>query len=233
MNKNLFIIPILDDNHLIVHTLQAIDSITDGDILIIDDGTGLDLIPILENNPHCQYIRHEQQLGFGAVFMTGYAFARDMNFEIIIMLDIRNANFTSDIIPILENLNYGYDIITCSRILENVNHESLSEDYIRITSIISEALHEITDLDLTDPLSGIQAYRVASLEQMELTEFSHTLLLQLWVQAHYFDLTILEIPTQTNGESFGSELDQYDEPLDLFLATLESENYLYKKGNIQ
>ena len=131
----------------------------------------------------------------------------------------------------IENLNYGYDLVTCSRVLENRQAETMNNDALAITETVGDKIAEISKIDITDPLSGILAADMKALEPMELTDETHGVLLQLWVQAAYFKLTSMEIPA-ASGESFGSELNGYEDPLGLFLSILETERYLYPEKTI-
>jgi hypothetical protein len=66
---------------------------------------------------------------------------------------------------------------------------------------------------------------------MELTEFNHGLFLQLWIQAPYFGLAMIEIPARS-GTGFGDELNMYENPVELFLSLIETEKFLYTKKNL-
>jgi len=201
------------------------------DLLIIEDGPAVQLGDLLEENRWIRCIAHEEPLGFGGVMISALKYARDLEYDVMILLDPRIGDFYKDITPMMDNISYGYDIVSCSRILENYDHLSFSPRYAEITLDIAAALNEITDESLTDPLSGIKAFQVKSLEGIELSEFGHGALLQLWVQSSFYGLTVIEIPAQS-GESFGTELELEEDPLGEFLSLLETERLLYPKKSI-
>ena len=100
-----------------------------------------------------------------------------------------------------------------------------------MTSSLSSSLRDITDMDITDPFSGIRAYRIESIKEMNLTEFTAGIHLQIWIQASYLGLNVIEIPSMS-GKSFGKEFSEIDDPLGFYLSLMESEKYLYKNSNM-
>ncbi len=223
----LIIVPVYNQGSRINKILPLLEGLNH-DVLMVDDGSTDNTYDIIRNQKWLIYIKHELNLGFGASIITGYEYARDLNYETMIILNIKNTRFKEEITELMENISYGYDIVTGSRILENFNFKDIPPDFITLTSDLSLTLREMTGFDITDPLSGILAIRTAVLKDMELTEFNHGLLLQLWIQAHYFGLSIIEIPAQS-GIGFGEELSIYDDPMGLFLSLMETEKLLYPK----
>jgi glycosyltransferase involved in cell wall biosynthesis len=228
--KQLIIIPVYNQGKQIKQNLPHLEDITN-DILMIDDGSTDNTYAIIKELTWIKYIKHEQNLGIGASIITGCEYARDLGYDIAVIMNLNDNKFKAEIKELMENINYGFDIVNSSRILENYDHQDIPQEYISLTSDISSQIREITGFDITDPLSGILAIRIEALQNMELTEFNHSLLLQLWIQAHYFGLSIIEIPAQT-GIGFGEELTLYDNPMDQFFSLMEAEKILYPKKNL-
>ena len=229
-HRILVIIPIFNKARFLETYLPVLHDLS-CDVLIIDDGSTDNTYEVIREHKWIKYIKHELQLGLGASFTTGYEYARDLDYEYIIIFDHLNTKFREEFDQFMENLSYGYDIINSSRILENYDFNEIPQEHISITAEISENLKVITTYDITDPLSGIKALRMESLKNMELTETTHGLFLQLWIQAHYFGLSIIEIPSLT-GKGFGNELSLYRDPLGHFLSIMETEKYLYPDQNL-
>jgi glycosyltransferase involved in cell wall biosynthesis len=200
------------------------------DLLIIDDGSTDRTSRILEEYSSVKVIRHELSLGIGASIIHACEYARDMSYDFMISLDTSCNEFSIDIERLIENLAYGYDIITCSRILENYDHAGIKKEFLDIVSALSSHLLDITGYDITDPLSGIKGIRVDSLKSMELSDFGHGLFLQLFIQARYYGLNVLEIPANS-GKGFAIELDQYNDPVGHFLSIMETERNLYPRSS--
>lgn len=234
MNKNesLIIVPLTKRHRTLVESISSLELVDFADILIINDGLEENFTEILQDLKWLKHITHEQDLGFGGCFISGLKYARDFEYSTMIFLDPANKNCNNDIPRIIENLKYGYDIVSCSRILENYDHGKFSGEHKEMTEKIALYLSEVTGFNLTDPLSGIIGLKTSSLADMEFTEFSHSLLIQLWIQAAYFTLAAIEIPTSSQNTNFSEELDLYEDPAGYFLSAIESEKYLYKKGSL-
>jgi glycosyltransferase involved in cell wall biosynthesis len=230
-SRKLIVLPVFNKARFLENNLPILHELL-SDVLIIDDGSTDDTYEVIRDEAWVKYIKHELQLGLGASFTTAYEYARDLDYDYIIFFDHLNTRYKEELAQLTENLSYGYDIVTSSRILENYNYKEIPQDTIAITAEIADALKSLTTYDITDPLSGIKALRMEALRNMELTETTHGLFLQLWIQAHYFGLSIIEIPSLT-GNGFGNELGLYSDPLEHFLSIMETEKYLYPDKNLQ
>lgn len=228
--KTIIIIPVQNQDKQLTKSLARLKDLN-MDLLVVDDGSTDATYAVVTQNPWMKYIKHELELGIGASIITGYEYSRDYSYDVMILLDLNDIRFKEEISQLIENINYGFDIVSSSRILENFNHQDIPANLIDITVDLSAAVRDITGLDVTDPLSGIKAIRISALKDMELTEFDHGIFLQMLVQAHYLGLSMMEIPA-VSGNGFGSELLLYDDPAGLFLSLLETEKFLYTKKNI-
>jgi glycosyltransferase involved in cell wall biosynthesis len=230
-NRKLIVLPVFNKARFLENNLSILNELQ-CDVLVIDDGSTDDTYDVIRDESWVKYIKHELQLGLGASFTTAYEYARDLDYDYIILFDHLNTRYKEELDQLMENLSYGYDIVTSSRILENYNFQDIPQETISITAEIADNLRSITAYDITDPLSGIKALRMEALRNMELTETTHGLFLQMWIQAQYFGLSIVEIPALT-GNGFGNELKLYHDPLGYFLSIMETEKYLYPDKNLQ
>ena len=93
------------------------------------------------------------------------------------------------------------------------------------------SINEITEYVLTDPMSGIIGLKVKALENMEFTEFTNAIFLQIWIQASHYSLSSMELPVESDTQ-IGTELADFEDPIGECLAIIETEKYLYKKGEL-
>lgn len=228
--KAILIIPVQNQERQLNRNLALLKDLN-CDLLIVDDGSTDQTYSIVKKNPWIKYIKHEFELGIGASIITGYEYSRDYSYDIMILLDLNNTRFREEIAQLVENLNYGYDIVSSSRILENFDHKDIPANLLDITTDLASGIRNITSLDITDPLSGIKAIRITALKDMELTEFNHGIFLQMLIQANYLGLSIIEIPA-ISGNGFGNELSEYEDPVGLFLSLMETEKFLYPKKSM-
>lgn len=230
MEKPLIVIPVCNDGEYLKEKRDYLNSLETGDVLIVDDGSEDNTRDLVEGMDSVKYICHEISQGYGSALLSGLSYARDLSYPWIITLDIKSRKIGADITVMIENLQYGYDIVSCSRILENYDHTMIPEEYQATMTQISEELYEVTEFNLTDPLTPLLALNMRAMKNMELTEFDHGILIQLWIQASYFGLEAIELPTAT-GSVFGTELELYEEPINHFISIIETEKYLYNRGS--
>jgi len=230
-DKNLIVIINEKSEEFIKLNSENLLSVPNSDLLIVDDSEKDKLENFIKKNSQIKSIRHEIPLGYGASLLNAIDYARDFDYNAIITLDTSSNNPMLDISLIIENLNYGYDIVNLSRILENHDYVNKKEKYIDEIIIIAENIKTITSYDLTDPISLIKGIKVDFLKNLELTDFDHGIFAQLWIQAAFFDGNIIEIPSESKS-TFAKELKNYEDILGYFLSVLETEKYLYKKQTL-
>jgi len=110
------IIPVYNEEKRIGSTLPKIfhylnKKNIDYEIIVVDDGSTDQTIPIVENFPKCNLLRHEKNMGKGATVRTGIKYASG---EFILFTDADNST------PIEEldkfwNKRHHYDILIGSR----------------------------------------------------------------------------------------------------------------------
>ncbi|MDR3237630.1 MAG: glycosyltransferase [Spirochaetia bacterium] len=226
IKKHLIVVPIANNRDFFESSFPEIIGIENSDILVVDDGSLDGSDELINEIEGIVCIRHEQPLGFGANIITGCEYGRDMGYDTLLYIDPRNKNPKTDIEQMIAEMNYGYDYVSCSRILENLDAALIKPAYIEMMEVLSAAVQEALNIDITDPLSGIFAVKTETFNKMELTDYTHAVLLQILVQAASLGITSTEIPA-SSGESFGMEFDEYDDPVGDFLAAFETEKYLY------
>ncbi len=228
-----FLIILLSDNNInnIKKALSILENIPYAETLIVDNGSEYDLINEISDYKFAKCILVETQMGYGECLFAAYSFSRDMGYKYIITINPKSKDIIKEIDAIKENLKYGYDIVTCSRILENYDYQKIDQTTTEITEAICSSLSDACEFNLTDPLSPNKGFIIESLNQMELTETSHGILLQIFIQGSFFGYNAIEIPSLSNL-ILGEEFMEYENPLEKFLSVIETEKFLYNKGTI-
>ncbi len=232
MEKSI-LIAIISINNLefIKSAILEIQNLDKVDLLIIDDGSDYDILEEIKEFKFAKSIIHDETLGFGACLASSVSFARDMEYNYLITLNPEETGFIKDVPAIINNLDYGYDIVTCSRILENSNYADIDENIMAFFDELTDYLNKVTELNVTDPLSVNKGYNISTTKDMDLTAEDHGIFLQLFVQSSYFGYNVIELPSESDS-LFGEELNYYENPLESFIAVIETEKYLYNKGSI-
>ncbi len=231
MNKTL--IMVISDNNLesVNRAILEVENMENADLLIIDEASQYNIIEELGDNKAVKCIVHDIPQGYGSSLNEALNYAGNFEYDFLITADCRSKNFRDNISAIEQNLKYGYDIVTCSRILENYNYTKIGSDTLEILGAIAAALNESTGLDITDPLSPDKGYNINNIENIHLTEEGEVALLQIFIQGAHFGYSTFEIPSEDN-----LLLDEHtfdcDDPLEIFLALIETEKFLFNRGSI-
>jgi len=231
MKKTL--VMVISENNLeaVNRAIHEIGNMDNTDLLLIDEASEYDLIDEIEEHKSVKCIIHQIPQGFGACISEAVNYGNSFEYDYLITADCRVKKMRENISSIQNNLNYGYDIVNCSRILENYSHEMIENEILDMLNTLSLSLRESTGLDLTDPLYPDKGLNLKNMEQIFLTEEGQGALLQLFVQSVYFGYTVTEIPAEEDVKIVRNDFDS-DDPLDEFLSVIETEKYLYNKGSI-
>jgi hypothetical protein len=232
MNKKVLAAIISYNNfEYIKNAVLAIQNFDETDILIIDEGSDYDILDELKEFNSVKILLRDEKSGYGVCLASIFSYARDLNYLHLITLDVGDPKFIKDLSNIVSNLNYGYDIVTCSRILENYDYTKIDDNVLVFFDRLADYLNDVTEYDLTDPLSENKGYNIEATKDIDITLDDNGVLLQIFIQSSYFGYNIIEIPSES-GSILAKELDLEDNPLEDFMAIIETEKYLYNKGSV-
>ncbi|MCL1865754.1 MAG: hypothetical protein FWF73_08095 [Spirochaetes bacterium] len=232
MNKKILTAIISYNNfEFIKNAVLEIQNIDETDILIIDEASDYDILDELKEFNSVKVLIHGEKLGYGACFASILSYARDLNYSYLVTLDINNPQFIKDLHNIITNLNYGYDVVTCSRILENYDYTKIDDNVLNFLDGLTNYLNDVIECNLTDPLSENKGYNIESTKDIDITLDDHGVLLQIFIQSSYFGYNVIEIPSESNS-LLAKELDLENNPLEDFIAIIETEKYLYNRGSV-
>ncbi len=192
----LIVMPMYNEEATLEAVLQAVRRYApeEADILVVDDGSTDRSPEILARFPDVRVIRHPENRGYGASLITGFQYALEHGYDVIVTMDCDEQHEPYLIPDLLAALD-GVDIVSGSRYLPGSSRgQDPPPDRLRINREITEEVNALTGLGITDAFCGFKAYRAEALRRMRLTEPSYGMPLQVWVQAAALGLRIREIP---------------------------------------
>lgn len=180
-------------------------------VLAIDDGSSDGTSELLDRREDVTVLHHPKNLGYGAALRTAFQYAIDEGYEILVTLDC-DGQHQPKRIPRFVAACKNADIVSGSRYLKTYEGDSAPPaERLFINRTITKRLNDTFGWNLTDTFCGFKAYRVSALEQLRITVDGYAMPLELWVQAAYLGLRIIEVPVPLIyldlSRSFGGSLD--------------------------
>jgi len=195
-DDTLIAIPIFNEAGFVDDILSAVHQYA-VNILVVDDGSNDGTGYLLKKYGFINVICHQINKGYGQSLIDAFDFGQTNGFEWIITMDCDHQHQPSRILHFLKEIEKNdADIISGSRYLymENLGSAKPPPERVAINRQITYLLNNILGINLSDSFCGFKAYRVKSLNRLNLTEKGYGLPLQLWIQAVRANLRIREIP---------------------------------------
>jgi glycosyltransferase involved in cell wall biosynthesis len=181
------------------------------DVLVVDDGSTDGTRELLAQRNDVTVISHPHNRGYGAALQTAFEYAIAHKYDVIVTIDCDGQHEPQRIAQLAAACGDA-DIVSGSRYLElDESTRRAPADRRRINQQVTEELNCRLGLKLTDAFCGFKAYRVEALKRLRVTEPGYAMPLELWVQAAFQGLRIIELPVPLiyldEERSFGGALD--------------------------
>ena len=165
------------------------------EVICVDDGSSDSSARIAEAcgaNVH----RHRANRGYGGALKTLFAKAREMDADILIILDSDGQHEPSDIPKLLAPILAGdADFVIGSRFVDGGGSEDMPA-YRRLgIKVITAASNLSSDLEIKDTQSGFRAFSKLAIERLRFDSEGMELSLEMLEDAHEKELAIQEVPT--------------------------------------
>jgi len=207
------------------------------DVLVVDDGSTDSTAERLAARKDIFVVRHAENRGYGAALKTAFDYAIRFHYDVLVTIDC-DGQHEPQRIEMLVDACRDADIVSGSRYLASSDAKNQAPAERRqINQLITRELNERLGLTLTDAFCGFKAYRVGALAKLSITDPGYAMPLELWVQAAYLGLRIVEVPVPLiyleEERSFGGSLDDggkrmeyYHQVLDRAIAATKSDDRL-------
>jgi dolichol-phosphate mannosyltransferase len=196
-----------------------------GDVLVIDDGSTDGTADRLAARNDVFVMRHPQNQGYGAALQTAFDYAIRFNYDVLVTIDCDGQHEPQRIEKLVEAARNA-DIVSGSRYLDASDARGQAPAERRqINQMITREINERLGLSLTDAFCGFKAYRVCALSKLSITDTGYAMPLELWVQAAYLGLKIVEVPVPLiyldEKRSFGGSLDDGAKRMEYYHQVLD------------
>ncbi len=228
MTRTLIVIPVYNEERTLDGVLRQVRHHAAGaEILVVDDGSTDGSPGILARHPDVHSVRHPSNQGYGQSLISGFAYAIEREYNVVVTVDCDEQHAPSRIPDFLRAIDSA-DIVSGSRYLDPTSPgDPAPPDRRRLNEEFTAYLRAITGYPLTDAWCGFKAYRVAALRKLRLSEPSYGMPLQVWVQAAYHGLSVIELPVpriyKNPNRKFWGGLDDPGTRRAYYLRLLEAE----------
>lgn len=170
-------------------------------VVVVDDGSNDDTADVAEEHG-ATVIEHVINTGIGGALRTGYRYAIEHGYDVVVQVDADGQHDPRYIPDLLDKID-THDMVIGSRYL-NDSYKEYS--FVRKTGItfFTRAVNVLGGVDITDVTSGFRAYRIDALESIIHQSDNHWAVEQT-LEAARRDLSItelsVEMPTRDEGES--------------------------------
>lgn len=161
-----------------------------GEVVVIDNGStdGSDRIAAAAG----ARVVHERRRGYGNAYLRGFEEARG---EIIVMGDADDTYDFSDLGPLIEPLERGYDLVLGNRLRGHMDAAAMPWLHRRLgTPVINLLIRLFSGVDIGDSQSGLRAFRRSSYAGMRLRAGGMELASEMLVRAARTGMRITEVP---------------------------------------
>lgn len=196
MPRTLVLLPLFNEAPTLSRVLDEVRRCApDAGVLVVDDGSTDASPQILRGHRDVTVLTHAQNEGYGQSLIDGFAYAIAHGFQAVVTLDCDEQHEPRQIPQFLAALD-GADIVSGSRYLDPAaGGDPAPPDRRLLNEEITARVRALTGYPVTDAFCGFKAYRTAALRQMDLSEPSYGLPLQVWIQAAHHHLRVVEQAT--------------------------------------
>jgi glycosyltransferase involved in cell wall biosynthesis len=173
---------------VVVRAMKHVDK-----VVVVDDGSTDDTATIAERLG-AHLVRHEGNMGYGAAIQSCFSFARDLNSDVLVILDADGQHDADDIPRILAPIEAGEaDIVVGSRFAGAGASEVPS--YRRAgLRLVNEATNRLAKQKISDTQSGFRAYSRKAIQQIKMYEQGMGVTSEIQIRGGDAGLTVTEVP---------------------------------------
>jgi dolichol-phosphate mannosyltransferase len=168
----LVIVPTYNEAENIAALIREVRNLDiDPEILIIDDnspdGTANIVKTIMERDPKVHLIERPKKMGLGSAYITGFKWALDRKFDVVVEMDADFSHDPKDIKRLVENLE-NCDAVIGSRYVKGVSVVNWPISRLLLSYFANLYARVITGVKINDLTSGFKAIKTECLRVINL-----------------------------------------------------------------
>jgi dolichol-phosphate mannosyltransferase len=168
----LVIVPTYNEAENIAALIREVRNLDiDPEILIIDDnspdGTANIVKTIMERDPKVHLIERPKKMGLGSAYITGFKWALDRKFDVVVEMDADFSHDPKDIKRLVENLE-NCDAVIGSRYVKGVSVVNWPISRLLLSYFANLYAKVITGVKIRDLTSGFKAIKTECLRVINL-----------------------------------------------------------------
>ena len=207
MHHTCIIIPVYNNPKTIKKVIE--DSLLlDMFVIVIDDGSDIDVSSLVDGHPNLTLLRHEKNRGKGVAILTGTKEAKDRGFEYVISIDGDGQHYPKEVSHLLSLLKDENIVIGNRKFEENVPNSSKFGRQFSNFWIWTESGRWLDDTQ-----SGFRAYPVSILD-LELTQSRYDLEIEVLVKHLWSKKDIKEVEIEVYYPPKGTRVSHFDKVKD-------------------
>jgi len=197
----LVIVPTYNEAENIAALIREVRNLDiDPEILIIDDnspdGTANIVKTIMERDPKVHLIERPKKMGLGSAYITGFKWALDRKFDVVVEMDADFSHDPKDIKRLVENLE-NCDAVIGSRYVKGVSVVNWPISRLLLSYFANLYARVITGVKIRDLTSGFKAIKTECLRVINLDEIKsdgYAFQIELHFNLWFKGFKVCEIP---------------------------------------
>ena len=210
--KALVISPTYNENKNILELINRISETSNLiDILIIDDnspdGTAKLVKEIMQENNHINILERDKKLGLGTAYCTGFLWAIERGYDLIIQMDADLSHNPEDISRLIDEASSA-DLIIGSRYIEGVNVINWPMHRLLLSYFANWYARLLIRFPIKDSTGGYKCFRRKVLQSIDLTKirsegysFQIEMNFLVWIKGFKISEIPIVFTDRTVGES--------------------------------
>ena len=178
--KHLVIIPTYNEKENVSSIIDAVLSLPDMEVLIVDDNSPDKTADIVtkkkqEDPGHrIHLIRRSGKLGLGTAYIAGFKYALSKDYEYVSEMDADFSHDPNDLLRLRQACIDGADVAIGSRYVKGGGFENWPQNRILISKGGSAYVRILTFMPIKDPTAGFICYKASVLDAINLDKIGFT-----------------------------------------------------------